>query len=316
MKILCVGMMVCDIIISPVPGNILMLDSATIDKPKTTCGGDALNVAIGLARLGCEVSIVGRIAGDKNGSFIQRACKEAGVGTEGIIIDDTCATATTFALVDSHGERHFLTNKEIFSKLKSQDVSQNLLEWADIVYFGSAMAMKGMNEGGLEDLFLRAKSLGKITIMDAALDDKDTEENWLNKLAPVLLYTDIFFPSLNEAVAITGKNKPSEISKCFSKFGMKALGIKLGADGCYVTDFNDEKYIPGLQDMPVVDTTGAGDSFLAGLICAIDHGWDIFQGAEFANTVAARNVGAHGGTAGIPDFNSALAFYNSAVEQK
>lgn len=50
MKALCVGMMVCDTLISPVPENILELDSVRIDKPRICCGGDALNVAMGLAR--------------------------------------------------------------------------------------------------------------------------------------------------------------------------------------------------------------------------------------------------------------------------
>ena len=308
MKIVCIGMLVCDILISPVPDDILSRDSVGICRPTISCGGDALNVALGLAKLGCEVLISGRVAKDANGAFIERTCAEAGINTSGIIYDESCATATTFALIDERGERHFMTDKEIFAQLTEDDVPLTLIKAADIVYFGSAMALPGMNDGGLERLFRRAKEWGKVTVMDAAIDDKKTDVDWLTTLAPALRQTDVFFPSIDEARLITKKDSPEEISECFNGFGMKAFGIKLGKEGCFITDFSIQRYISGLS-MPVVDTTGAGDSFLAGLLCGLAHEWNIFRSTEFANTVAAQNIGALGGTAGIPDFDQALQFY-------
>lgn len=309
MKIACIGMLVCDILISPVPDDILSRDSVGIHRPVMSCGGDALNVAMGLAKLGVEVLVVGRIANDANGEFIRNACKKANIDTHGLIIDESCATATTFALIDQRGERHFLTDKEIFSKLHDDDISLEILDAADIVYFGSAMALPGMDDGGLERLFTQARSKGKITVMDAAVDETRIDMDWLKALTPVLRQTDIFFPSIDEARLIVRKESPEEIAECFRGFGMKALGIKLGSDGCFVTDFQTSRYIPGLTWMPVVDTTGAGDSFLAGLMCGLSRNWDIFQSAEFANTVAAQSIGAMGGTTGIPSFHHALGFY-------
>ena len=309
MKILCAGMLVCDILISPVPDDILRRDSVGINRPVVSCGGDALNVAMGLAKLGAGVLLAGRIADDANGAFIREACIRAKIDTHGLINDESCATATTFALIDARGERHFLTDKEIFAKLRESDIPQALLEEADIVYFGSAMALPGMNDGGLAQLFRRARAKGKLTAMDAAIDETKMDFDWMRALTPVFEQTDIFFPSIDEARLITGKDSPEEIAECFRGFGMKAFGIKLGARGCYITDFTAARYIPGLTGIPVVDTTGAGDSFLAGLLCGISHGWDAFISAEFANTVAAQSIGAIGGTAGIPDFECALRFY-------
>lgn len=54
-KILCIGMLVCDILISTVPDDILSRDSVGIRRPITSCGGDALNVAMGLSKLGANV---------------------------------------------------------------------------------------------------------------------------------------------------------------------------------------------------------------------------------------------------------------------
>jgi ribokinase len=150
--------------------------------------------------------------------------------------------------------------------------------------------------------------------MDAASDETRVDMNWLEELAPALRQTDVFFPSIDEARLITGKDTPEEISACMSGFGMKAFGIKLGKRGCYVTDFTRSLYVPSLEWMPVVDTTGAGDSFLAGLMRGLAEGWDIFRSTEFANTIASQNVGAYGGTAGIPPFDEAIRFFENWEE--
>ncbi|MFV0414563.1 MAG: carbohydrate kinase family protein, partial [Oscillospiraceae bacterium] len=137
MKVLCVGMLCCDISISPVPPDILSRDSAPICRPVMSCGGDALNVAMGLAKLGVAVDVAGRVAADANGSFIRAECEKAGIGGKNIVNDNFCATATSFALIDTSGERHFLTDKAIFEKLTAADIPDTALPKAGIVYFGS-----------------------------------------------------------------------------------------------------------------------------------------------------------------------------------
>ena len=123
MKALCIGMMVCDTLISPVPENILELDSVRIDKPRICCGGDALNVAMGLAKLGCPVSIIGRIGRDSNGSFILKECQQNHIDSSRVIFDQECGTAASYALIDTNGERHFLTEKSVFYRISGTDVS-------------------------------------------------------------------------------------------------------------------------------------------------------------------------------------------------
>ena len=310
-KVLSVGMTVCDVLISPVPDNVMELDSITIRKPVMACGGDALNFAIALSKLGTEISLSGRVADDAAGAFIRAQCRKAGVHTDGLRNDEECATATTYALIDPRGERHFMTDKAIFSKVTDEDVTDEMLAEADIVYFGSIMALPYMNDGGLERLFRRAKKLGKLTAMDAAIDETIQTDDWLSKLSGALQYTDIFFPSFYEATRLTKKEVPHEIAQCFREFGMKAFGIKLGGKGCYVTDFEREEMIPPLDGIHVADTTGAGDSFMAGLICALGRGWNIFDAAGFASVVAAKNIEAIGGTAGVPCFEEAFELFQS-----
>ncbi len=316
MRVLCVGMMVCDVLISPVPADIMKKDSIKIDKPIISCGGDALNVAISLSKLGLDVSIAGRIGNDSNGNYILAECEKNHIDHTNVIRDEAYSTATSFALIDTNGERHFLSENSIFSQTVSEDIHPQLIKSSNFIYFGSAMAMQGMNDGGIARLFQSAHAHGKTTVMDAAIDEKNKNSNWLEWLSPAFSETDIFFPSLDEAKLISRREEPEKIAEAFSQFGMKIFGIKLGGQGCYVTDFKEEKYLPGIKNLPVRDTTGAGDSFMAGLICALLHQHDAFESAAFANAVAALNIGAIGGTAGVPDYETALHFYKHIQEKQ
>ncbi|TCL57314.1 sugar/nucleoside kinase (ribokinase family) [Kineothrix alysoides] len=314
MKILCIGMMVCDTLLSPVPSNILELDSVSIHKPSVCCGGDALNVAIGLAKLDNSVSIIGRISDDTNGKFILDECKNHKIDVSGVIYDEECATAASYALIDEKGERHFLSEKSIFGRLQGKDIPDKAIEDADIIYIGSAMALRKMDEEGIYSIFSRAHEQGKITVMDAAINREDPDRDWLKYLAPAFMETDVFFPSIDEATKITGETDPEKIAEYFRPFSIKIFGIKLGASGCFVTDFKHKRYIKCPENMPVVDTTGAGDSFMAGLVSGLARGFDIFSSTQFAVSVATKNVGAMGGTAGIPNFQEAFLFYQKIYQ--
>lgn len=316
MNILCVGMAVCDVLLSPVPEDIMQLDSAIIAKPVMACGGDALNVALACSKLGAQVALAGRVAADLPGSFIRSRCQDAGILLDNLINDPLCATATTYALLDPSGERHFLTENAIFAEVTDNDVSDTLIKWADIVYFGSAMALDKMNTGGLERLFRRAKSLGKRTVMDAAINPHIRAKNWMETLSGALCYTDIFFPSLSEASEITGETEPRAIAQYFRPFDLAVFGVKLGHQGSYVTDFHKEHFLPPLQGVKVVDTTGAGDSFMAGLLYGLGLGWSAADAATLATIVAGKNIEAIGGTAGVPTFEEVFPLYQSRNKDK
>ncbi len=315
MKALSIGMMVCDTLISPVPSNILSLDSVAINQPQMCCGGDALNVAMGLAKLGCPVSVIGRIGHDANGRFVLDECERCGVDTSDVVFDQECGTAASYALIDTEGERHFLTEKSSFYRTDGKDVPDHAIADADIVYIGSAMALKKLDEGGIADIFSRAHKSGKITVMDAAVNIEDADKDWMTLLDAAFQETDVFFPSMNEATVLTGESEPEKIAEYFKKYSMKLFGIKLGSKGCFATDFEKNLYIKCPTGMPVFDTTGAGDSFMAGLSCALMNGWDRFEAVRFASCVATKNVGAVGGTAGIPNYADAVKFYEEWKER-
>ncbi len=314
MKILCVGMMVCDTVISPVPVDVLSRDSVMIEPPVLSCGGDALNTAIGLAKLSCDVTMAGKTGADSNGTFLAEQCRHYGVHTDGVIRDEKCSTACSYALVDSEGERHFLSEVSVFHQFGADEIPDELIQKADLIYVGSVMAMNRMDNGGIADLFERAHRYGKMTVMDAAMNDSEVCD-WDQVLPPIFKETDIFFPSMIEASFIAGTDQIDRIRERFSTSGIHYLGIKLGGKGCYVTDFKEEQYIPCLENMPVVDTSGAGDSFMAGLICALSHGKNVFEAARFGSLIGSLNVGKKGATGGIPSYEEAVKIFQQLSEK-
>lgn len=112
--VLSFGMMVCDTLLRPVDRDVLSRDCTMIEKPVQACGGDALNTAIGLSRLGIPAVMAGRVGDDLNGRFILDQCRKLGIDVSHVVTDPVYATASSFALIEENGERHFLSDVSIF----------------------------------------------------------------------------------------------------------------------------------------------------------------------------------------------------------
>jgi ribokinase len=304
----CVGLLVCDVPLRPVPSSIFSQVRSYIDAPVWGIGGDAANVAVTLSKLGVKANFSSMIGKDMYGEFLVRCLREAGVDTRGLKEHPSLGTGISHILIEPEGERHFLVYRDLFNAMDYSMVSEELIAESDIVYFGSLMSLEAMDAGGTAELFKKARSLGKITAVDFKGNEEIRGDYWIKLLDPVLRNCDILMPSLGEAVVLTQKRELPAIREALSGYGIKTLIVKLGARGCYLTDFKDEWMIPTFSEFKVKDTTGAGDSFVAGFIRGILEGWDNQTAARFACCVASHNVAKVGATAGIPDFDTACRY--------
>ena len=308
--VLSFGMMVCDTLLRPVDRDALSRDCTMIEKPIQACGGDALNTAIALSRLGIPVTMAGRVGDDLNGRFVLDQCRKLGMDVSHVVTDPVHATASSFALIEENGERHFLSDVTIFDAVDDGDLPDKAVENADIIYIGSACSFNRMNQGGLARILRRAKAHGRMTVMDAAINQRSVCSCWMDMFKEVLPYTDVFFPSYEEASAITGCREIPDISSAFKPMGLAYFGIKLGSKGCYATDFIRERYIECPRGIRAVDTTGAGDSFMAGLMAGLVNGLSFFESAGFAGSVASHSVQHMGAAGGILPYEDELYIYN------
>ncbi len=308
MKVLSAGLAFCDIPLSPVPGNILEIDNSMIEMPVSHTGGDALTVSVVLSKLGIEASLIGRIGRDVSGQFIKEELKKNSVNMDRLIEDDLYGTAVSYILIEKSGERHFLVNRGANDALTGKDVPDEAIRESDLVFFGSALAMQRMTDDEVSDIFKRAHKYGKLTAMDASIATETNAQNNLDLIDKSLKETDIFIPSYEEAAFFTGKTDVKEMLDIFSRYPLKVLGIKLGHKGCVLTDFKKTHWLSAYPDVEVVDTTGAGDCFMAGFLCGYLHGWELKKTGEFASAVSAYGIGALGASTGIPDFETVLTY--------
>ena len=122
-------------------------------------------------------------------------------------------------------------------------------------------------------------------------------------------YIDLFIPSIEEAIMLSGKEEPEEIADAFLAMGVKTVVIKLGKKGCFIKDSVGEKYfIPTYSKIKAVDTTGAGDSFVAGFLTGITKGMGLYESGRFANAVGTHCVMAAGASTGIKSYEEIVKF--------
>jgi sugar/nucleoside kinase (ribokinase family) len=127
-------------------------------------------------------------------------------------------------------------------------------------------------------------------------------------LEPILPHVDLFAPSRAEAQMLTGQSKPQQMADAFRAEMRDAaiVGIKLDADGCYLDDGTTRVNAPAYP-IDVIDTTGAGDTWFGGLLCALRRGMPLEQAGRFANRVAADCCTAIGASAGVNSYEETMA---------
>ena len=182
------------------------------------------------------------------------------------------------------------------------------LDEPSIVHVGGAYLLPKFDGEGAARLLAEARKRGKLTSMDVTWD---TTGRWLSVIEPCLPHLSFFMPSIREAQQIAGSDVPQEIAEFFQKKGVGTAVVKLGEKGCYVKRGAEPGFFMSAFRTEVVDTTGAGDSFVAGFLTGVLKGWDVKACAELACAVSAMNIRAVGATAGIPTFEEARQFIRS-----
>ena len=111
LDVICLGAAVVDIPLRPVSRDIFDIESYPVDRIAMSVGGDAMNEATIISRLGLKTGIIACIGDDAAGQFILRSCEKDNIDVEGIKIDPTIDTSMNIGLVTDDGERTFVTNR-------------------------------------------------------------------------------------------------------------------------------------------------------------------------------------------------------------
>ncbi|MBI4418541.1 MAG: carbohydrate kinase family protein [Ignavibacteriales bacterium] len=302
------GLAVVDIIGKPVnlrrppkKGGLQQIDLLTV-----TTGGNVSNVGIDLVKLGFRVAAITRVGNDSLGRFLLQEFEEHGLETSGVFVDQDAQTSATFVSVDGAGERTFFHTRGCMARFRARDVlaHMRLVGGAEWFVFGYLGLLPEIHKD-LPSLF---RTIRKRTGCRILLDTGGVPPRMNRRaLAELLSSVDCFVPSFEEAVRLTGEKTAETIIRAFRAAGARGIvGVKLGAKGCYVAEEDRGMYIPARRVRSVVDTTGAGDAFVAGFVGSLIKGRDAFDAARIANAVAASCVTAVGASTAIRKFETYL----------
>ena len=296
-----------DLAVSPVPQNIMDVDTGTAPQRIITVGGDGINAATSFASLGCKTALCSAVGRDMFAKTVRNHLKEHNIDAR-YVFDVDAPTTFTLILVGEDGERHCLIRRGATESICRDMVPAEAIENARHLHYASFFPMTRLDpEAHL--LLRQAKEAGLSTSMDAVTYHGDKDP--LELLAPSLPYVDIFMPSFGDAALIFKTRDFAEMKRQMSRFGTKFFCVKCGANGLLATDFTRDVHIPAMCRGAVVDTTGAGDSCAAGFAAAYLRGGDLAACAAIASANAAFVVQSFGATTGCRPYEDVAALAKS-----
>jgi len=267
--VLCAGQMVNDVIATNVERSFFDADTSYSTNTRYSTGGDALNVAVNLSKLGARVCMAGCVGRDPAGAGLLRELQERGIDGSLVLELGDVASGTSMILCEPGGERHILYYPGANDRFDGAAITDDALREAAVLYVGSVMGLPALEDGKLAPLFERAQRLGVRTVTDACGPRGPYD---FEMLRPALAYTDVFIPSYEEAVLLTGRTDAAEAARFFTGCGVKLAGVKLGSRGVFITDGAQAWQVPAIYCANPVDTTGAGDAFMSGFVRGLTLG--------------------------------------------
>jgi len=268
-------------------------EESFVEEYTEACGGSAANTIVALARLGCKVGFIGKIASDKEGK-LQLDCFHAeGVDTNGIICSEQGKSGSVLGFVDKKGARALYINSGINDTIKFERVNAEYASQARFLHLTSFVGDESIQ--AQIKLLASLPSNVKVSFDPGAL----YEQKGYAAIEPIIQKTYVLMPNSVELEQLTGESDYCKGADFMIGRGAKIVAVKLGSAGCYVTDGRERLRIEPFK-VKVVDTTGAGDAFCAGFLYGLISNSSLSECGRLANFVASRCVTKMGAREGLP----------------
>ena len=277
-------------------------------------GGDTSNAAIAAARAGASSSYLTRIGQDAFGDELLALWQSEGVDTSAIERDTQHATGVYFVTHGSAGHQ--------FSYLRAGSAASHMTPaW---LTQGAPLRMlqscKILLASGISlaisptacDTAFAAMRIAREAGAKIAFDSNLRLKLWpLERaqacIAHAVSLCDIFLPSLEDMVALTGLEQPEDIIAWSHARGAHTVVLKLGAEGALLSTREGLRHRVQGQAAQLVDATGAGDCFDGNLLARLAQGDDLVSAAKYANAAASLAVQGFGAVEPLPRPKEVLA---------
>jgi Sugar kinases, ribokinase family len=248
-------------------------------------GGSGTNVIVQASRLGAQCGYIAQIGDDAIGKDICKSLQDEKINTDAMLVKAGGTSLHTNIVVDDEGKKFILLNMgDSFLSMSSSDIEMNYIKSANIFYTDllpgepAITALKAAKAANLETAFnmqvglqnMEGFGVSRVTILEA------------------LKYVDVFAPCRDSLYALTGTTDLKGCNRYIRKYFDGVLLITLGAEGSAAFDKNSEILKIPVLKTEVVDTTGAGDSYMGSFIYAyMLKKMDLKAAMNFATACAA-----------------------------
>ncbi len=283
-----------------------------------TPGGGVANVAVGLARLDVESRFVGKVGDDPFGHFLCKLMKSEGIDSRFLLTSRRYPTGLVFIVLDENRVPRFklFGNPSADMMFSEHEIDPSMLENAAFLHLSTVSMVREESRRATFKLMDMARHQGVRIFFDPNLRHHLWEDQQLLKelSRQVAANAQIVKLSREELVFLTSETSVRAGAESIRKLGTEILIVTLGSEGAWYSSPHGEGTVPGFS-VDVVDTTGAGDGFAAGLLATLCLGesWPpaanrLTNAIRFANAVGAIVTTAVGAMSSLPRQNDVEAF--------
>ncbi len=274
-------------------------------------GGSAGNIAVNLMALGFFPGLISSLGQDFLGDYLMDFLLQKGISLKGISRTAEEYTSIVFVL-KSRENPSFLALRGSDKNLRVTKAQEEIINRGKILHFTAWSLSHEPTRSSTLALIKKAEDKG----LRISMDPNYREELWDNKeegrrmIKEMLARVDFVKPSLEDARNLFLEDplkslSPSEYLDKFMDLGAKVVILTMGAEGLIAGNGKEEKKQPGRRN-PVVDTTGAGDAFWAGMYASLLKGHSLETALEHGSQIAAFKLGYIGGIAPLPRFEQII----------
>lgn len=312
MQVSVMGPAIVDVLASPVSRDVFERGTYPLKSIRLSYGGNALNESVVLGRFGVETELISKVGADESGRHIIEYADRSGVSVTHIARDSNLDTGINVVLVDDRGERFFLTDpNSSLRKLSIDDLLPYVDGLASIVCFPCMFTSSLLGISEMTKLFKVIKADGDRMLILDMTTAKNNET--IDDMKELFSYVDIFMPNEKELKSISGGIGTDEAAKKILSYGVKNIIVKCGSSDTRVYSAEKDFSVPTYEGAKLIDSTGAGDCFGAGLIYGLVNGFDLKEAVRFGNATASCAIESVGATDGITTVDKPMERYNSMI---
>jgi len=280
-------------------------------------GGAPANVAAGLSKLGNPSAFLGKVGDDPFGHFLANTFERNGVDVSHMLFDRSALTGLAFVSLSAAGvpEFMFYRNPSADMLLRPDEIRPEFIRSARAFHYGSITLISEPSKSATETAANLAREAGLLISYDPNLRKPlwPSLDHAREQMLAAMAWPQFVKMSEEELEFLSGAADLAEGSGRLMEAypNIRLMAVTCGADGCYFRSARAEGRIPSFR-VEVVDTTGAGDGFVAGTLSGLlgrisrpeeisDLGADDLREVfRFANAVAALTTTKPGAITAIP----------------